>query len=285
MSATAGQVAWEADWPLCYIDDSGTYDAQLRRPPPGHEQLILLPSPTQRHAEDARRTAMDKYESRNYAAAAEAFDKSRSIRAENRLDYFAFYLCHCYRCWSDLNLPELAAKLEQLSARMAEPRIADLLKIRRIDGPALQRHLAALGSVAQGDSLSLIATFLELTALYRAAERHDFACLLAYRCMEEIVDHGLKAIGGQAFDRAAPRYELLGDPGQLEQRFLELSRKLGASSAVALPSKIRFIEGLVLLCLVDPIYDRLARPDDLGVISTNAARRGRTTKCVGARAR
>lgn len=260
MSASAGQVAWEADWPLCYIDDGGTYDANLRRPPPGHEQLILLPSPTQRHAEDARRTALEKYASRNYAAASEAFDKSRSIRPENRLDYFAYYLCQCYRSWADLNLPALATNLEQLSLRMAEPRIADLLRSRKQNLSRLEAHLSALERVARGEDLSLVATFLELAALYRASDRHDFACLLAYRGMEEIVDHGLKALAGAGFDRGTPRYELLGDREALEARFGALCGKLGGRGKHVLPSKIGFIDGLILLCLVDRIYERLPRP-------------------------
>ena len=260
MSAAAGQVAWEADWPLCYIDDSGTYDAILRRPAPGQEQVILLPSPTHRLADDARRTAMDKYTSRHYAAAVEAFDKSRSVRTENRLDYFAYYLCQCYRAWSDLNLRELASHLQQLDGRMSEPRIAELLRFQRIDRERLAGHLAALSQVAEGDSLALIATFLELSELYRTAQRHDFACLLAYRCMEQIVDHGLKAIAGTAFDRAAPRYELLGDPAPLERRFSAMSQRLGGARDRGLPKKIGFIDGLILLCLVDSIAARLPRP-------------------------
>jgi hypothetical protein len=259
MSATAGQVAWEADWPLCYIE-SGAYDPALRRPLPGHEELMFLPSPSQRHAREARKTALGIYRSRNYVAAADAFAASLPLGTENRLECLGLDLCRVYALWADLDLPKLGDSLQRLAQRLGEPRILDLLRGGRADADALARHVQALGAVARGDRMALIATFLELGVLYSRAHRHDFACLLAYRAMEALVEHALKTVAGDAFDRESPDYRLLGDPVELAARYTALSEKIGGQPERALPAQIGFLNGLMLLCLVDHVHARFERP-------------------------
>ena len=46
MSAIAGQVAWDLDLPLCYLE-SPAYNPALRRPDPGSEVLLVFPKPSE----------------------------------------------------------------------------------------------------------------------------------------------------------------------------------------------------------------------------------------------
>ena len=286
MSATAGQVAWEADWPLCYVE-SGAYDPGLRRPVPGREELIVLPSPSQQHAEQARRAALETYRSRNYVGAIAAFEKSRQACAENRIDSLGLALCRCYMAWTDLDLSRLEEGLRSLNGLTSEPRMKELLRDRLPDRDRYARHIQALDAVARGESLALTATFLELAALYQAAQRHDFACLLIYRSMEALVELGLKKFAGEAFNRAAPDYSLLGDSQDLERRFADLTEKVGGRSQQPLPEKVSFLNGLHLLCLVDQVHARLERPmSDVSLIKryrSEAERRNSSVLAHGTR--
>jgi hypothetical protein len=261
MSATAGQVAWEEDWPLCYIE-SPAYDPEIRRPLPGHERLIRLPNPSRIREEQARRAALETYASRHYVSALEAFRKSQQLRAENQLECLAVELCRCYVAWSDLDLPRLDEAVGRVRAEMAQPRMAELLNGSAEEDPRRGRHLRALAAVAGGETMALLASFFELASLYRAMARHDFACLLAYRSMEALVEMGLQRAAGPSFRCDAPNYEALGDKVELERRYVALSARLGGHPDSALPRKIGFLAGLGLLCLVSEVHQRGRRPRD-----------------------
>jgi hypothetical protein len=200
MSATAGQSAWEARLPLCYVE--GEYEPTLRRPWPGTEIVMKLQNPSQQEQLQMRIDALNLYSNRNYPLAAEAFDTCEANRTENRLDVFASALCRAYVRWTDLDLPRLKYDVEFARKRLDEPRLIRLFGDRRQAREPLFQRLDALMRVSDAEPLAMIASYQELAHLYQsdAFQRFDFACLLLYRAMEATVEFGLRQRAGSKFN-------------------------------------------------------------------------------------
>jgi hypothetical protein len=256
MSATAAQAAWELNVRLCYIE-SESYDRIRRRPLPGTERLLVLGNPSRQRAMQLRRQAFDHYSARAFSLAAGDFRAARDQNEDNRLDDLAVRLCACYSAWMDLNLAKLAADLDELELCLRTDRMRKLLEGRR----PLTPHIEALRSVSRGDKLFLIASFLELQNVYQAQGRNDFACLLAYRCMEALVEYRLSELARGEFTGTAPKYELLGNAAELEASYIALSREVdGADNAEThLPRKLGLSNGFAMLCILDDMHEKAFR--------------------------
>jgi len=252
MSATAAQGAWEMNLPLCYVE-SPRYDPQLRRPVPGFEELIVLPNPSEERARMLRNRALDTYASKLFAAARDAFRTSQHVQADNSLDELGLALSDCYIAWADLDRNSLELKCRALRAIIAQPRIARLLP-PRLD---LDSHIGALEAVASGESLALIATFLELADLYADQGRADFACLLAYRAMEALVALGFSMATEGRFKMHDPDYSLLGDVDRIRSDYVALSGGLHRRPDSDLPGRLTFVAGFALLCLTQQLHERM----------------------------
>ena len=301
MSATAAQAAWELNMPLCYIE-SGMFDPNLRRPIPGHEELICLPDPSQEKGRQKRLVALDIYERRNYKAAIEAFDESRPWNEHRVLDEFGLALCPCYSAWTDLDLTSLGAALEALQTSVDEPVTSRLLEGRLTDPTRVTRHINALAEVAKGERIALIATFLELADLYRSQLRHDFSVLLAYRSMEALVEYGLQRLGGDDFRHSRPKYEMLGplpetsyltgeplhardSPEALASEYRLLCEQTRFHGVDELPNKLGFMNGFGLLCILTGLHQRLYEGknamDAVLLMKAQAERRNRSVLAHG----
>jgi hypothetical protein len=264
MSATAAQAAWALDIPLCYIENDD-YDPTLRRPRPGKERLFILQSPSTDRADLARHTALQIYASGNYALAEKEFRASARLNLESAPDDFAALLCSCYRAWMDLDLKRLGSMLDELERFAAAPKVLRLIDDGRLPSSIAQTH--ALRQVASGETLALLASYLQLATTYRNLGRHDFASLLAYRCHEGLVEEGFRRCTSGAFDTSRPQYALLEDEASLERRYVELSSQIdGHLREAHLPRKIGLLAGFSLLCLVDnlheQVYERLGLSSD-----------------------
>ncbi len=244
MSATAAQVAWELNLPLCYVE-SPKYNPQIRRPDPGCEELIVLPNPSEERARLLRRRAVETFGQRRFAPAAEAFGESRRFQADNSFDNLGYALARCYTAWADLDRGALADRCRELRGRLEEPRIRRLLPARM----AMSSHLKALEAVAAGEELPLLATFFELGDIYERQGRADFAVLLVYRAMEALVDYALRRATGGRFLRHDPDWSLFGDEAKLRADYVELSHRIGRRGAESLPDRVGFIGGFAVLCL------------------------------------
>jgi CRISPR-associated protein (TIGR02710 family) len=253
MSATAAIAASELDIPLCYVE--GEYDAQMRRPAPGSERLILLPNPSRLSARQRRERALDRYEAYDYPAALAAWQESREAQPHSsHLDEFAVCLCQAYVAWVDLDRKSLTQRLHELSAMLARPNLRPLRRgTERMDA-----HLDALHLVARGEDVAMLASFFELAHRYADRGRHDMACLLAYRSIEAVVQLGLRRVTNGKFDCHDPDYGLLGDVAAVEQKFVALGRSIG-NTVERLPSRVAMLDGLLLLGVVDEaVLTRLA---------------------------
>lgn len=259
MSATAGQVAWELDMPLCYVE--GAYDPVIRRPRPGSEQVLLLENPSEQRQLYSRENALSIYRTGNFSRAAEAFQESSGLRTDDRLEELAIQLCRAYEAWSHLDLQQLAAALDQLKDDCRKPRIIEWLRQGRVDRRHLEEQLKALRGINH-EPLVRMASYLELAAIYRNMRRHDFACLLMYRFMEALVDGELRRTGQGGFQPDNPQWDLLGDSRQLLADYAALSGKIdGAEAAeIRLPHKVGLVNGVALLCIVGRLHERQPHP-------------------------
>ena len=261
MSATAGQVAWEEGLWLGYVE--GKYDEELRRPIPGYERLVRHETPSKARHDHVRGVALTAYSDRNYGDAQSGFDQGVASRGDNRLDALGARLSSAYSAWIDLDRPRLQRSLDDLRRCLAEPRTVELFGGRRGDTHRHRSHLEALTRVTDGDAIALLATFIELAELYRARGRHDFACLLAYRTLEGLVQYRFLQLTDGRFKRNDPDYALLGDVGQLEQAYVALSREIGGRYvASSLPPRVSLIDGTALLCIVDGLAARIPGRDN-----------------------
>ncbi len=259
MSASAAQAAWELNLPLCYIENE-KYDKSLRRPIPGFEILQKLPDPGKEKGAQRRVIALDVYKNRNYNAALDYFKESRKFnRGDHLLEDFGEIICACYSAWTDLNLPELDDKLKKMKGFVTEDAMLKLFERRSYDQIRLQRHLDALTAVAKNETLALMATFFELAKLYSYQKRHDFSCLLTYRCMEAMVEFALTQANGGKFEMDLPDYAGLAEKNnitksQLEEEYLTLSKKLNKKHfEESLPYRIGMIQGVAILSILKRI--------------------------------
>lgn len=284
MSATAAQVAWELNMPLCYVE-SRKYDPSLRRPLPGYEQVIRLSLPSREKGRQRRRAALHIYGNRNYPAATEAFAVSRTWNENRVLDEFGMVLCPCYAAWADLDLTRLSDCLVELTACVQEQVTSSMLENRLPNPQQIGIHLEALRRVAKGDALGLLATYFELAQLYREQKRFDFSCLLAYRSMEALIEYGLRKVGGDEFRTDAPNYDLLGDREQLKSEYQNLCAGTGYSGSTDLPRKIGLLNGFGLLCIVSDVncrlYEGQSREDAVHLMKRQAERRNRSVLAHG----
>jgi tetratricopeptide (TPR) repeat protein len=253
MSATAAQAAWELNVPLCYVDSK--HDQQLRGARPGTETVIVLENPSLEKARIERQRAWEYYTRRDFNAAVETFRKSAGLNADNAEDELGEHLSCCYAALMDLDLKLLATRVDELSTFCATERMRSFVERRRL--PSLDSSVQALRKVARGEKIALLASYLTLGRLYAEVGRHDFACLLAYRCHEGTVEERLvRAAPG--FRTSEPDYSLLGDRQELETRYRELSRQVdGERAEPGLPRKVGLVNGFALLCLTDRLHERL----------------------------
>ncbi len=247
MSATAAIAAWELKIPLCYVE--GVYDQALRRPQPGSEKIVLLRNPIQVHASILRKQALECYENGNMEMGVTAFQKSLSAQTSNQhFDQLGLDLCKVQSAMMNLDLAAMNEGIQRLERTIKQSNVQILTE----DLP-LDEHLRALKEVSRGEPVAMLATFRQLSNRYAAQGRHDFACLLAYRTLEDIVRLALASRSKDAaFDLGAPDITLLTkDPSELERSYTNIWRKLHPGSTITIPQKITFLAGLTLLFLVD----------------------------------
>lgn len=281
MSASAALAASELRIPMCYID--GDYDPQMRRPIPGSERLVLLPNPSEMAADTARSEALTTYRNADYASAREALGRSRDLQPRSpHFEQFGIDLCDVYVAWAALDLAGLDERLTQLEEQLKRPNVVALLESKLVIAP----HVSALRRVASGDRLAILATFLELGTHYRGRGRHDFACLLAYRCLEGIVQFGLNQLA-PGFDPAAPDYSKLREVGALQSEFVTLAQEVGFKGIDGLPHRLGFINGFMLLCILgavrEPLIPKMSPPKAVKALQTAAEKRNRSVLAHGER--
>jgi|GEM_PF-1424135 len=252
MSAMAAIVAVELGIPLCYVE--GAYDNDRRRPLPGTERVIALRNPSQEHARVLRDRALGWYERGSMPAAIDAFSESREAQTETpQFDELALQLARCESALMDLDLKTLREQVEILGKVMGRPAMETLTH-----DLSLEPHAQALGRVANGDRMALLATFRQLVTRYCQQGRFDFASLIAYRTLEELVQIGLSRASMKGlFDGSNADLTLLADDvAGIRQRYAALMTKLHHSDS-EIPSKITFLAGLVLLGVTTDIAEKL----------------------------
>ncbi len=257
MSATAAQAAWELDIPLCYTE--GTYDATLRRPKPGSERVLRLPNPSQQRLQMLRSRAFDLQADLQFGLAAHAFRLSADHQVENQVDELGAALSHAYASWMTLDLPQLSSAVQDCHRNLSLPRTQLIVRHSLAIQQRLHAQLDALEQLASGDPLARLASFRKLALLYGGPrlQRHDFACLLAYRGLEASVMYALQRVASsreRTFQPDSPDWEqLTDDPNKLREAFVAFAREVDPRTApVDLPRQVGLLDGLCVWAALTP---------------------------------
>jgi hypothetical protein len=248
MSATAGYLAWEHGFSLCYLD--GQWDPKIGAA--GLEQssqLRLYNNPSEQQGYEIRGHGTELYHHGNFVAARKAFEEARHRITDSAFEHLGIALCNCYSSLADLDRAQLSKDLDELRRTLAFGNVRNLYHGRL----EMERHLSALDRIAtssqpgQVDQMALAAVFLELAEVYQRQERHDFASLLIYRSMEALVEMGLLKVN-PTFKMDDPDYTLLGDPSTLAAKSDSLQKK-----ARGLPPTVGLQAGFTLLMVLEKV--------------------------------
>jgi hypothetical protein len=249
MTAAAVQAAWENNAQSCCIQSQ--YD-DSNQPKSKTQQLLLLENPSEAKAKKWREKGVDAWKNRNFSLARDAFKESEKLNLDPRFEEVSLKLCDFYENLFNFDVKNLKKSLQEIKKIKDKVSLQDILK--RIDLQTLVELFDTEEPLA--DPATKIAVFLSLSQEYSKLERYDFAGLLAYRAIEELIDEGLRQLSKDAsFDRGKPEYEkLTTDVGKLQQQFCDLSSKLDKSTrkVKSLPEKIGLGDGYALLILLAP---------------------------------
>jgi len=247
MTAAAVQAAWENNAQSCCIQSQ--YD-DTNRPIAGTEQLLLLENPSEEKAKKWREKGVDAWKNRNFSLARDAFKESEQLNLDTRFEEVALKLCDFYEYLFNFDVKNLKQSLQEIKTIMRKVSLQDILK--RID----LQNLVELFDTEEplANPATKIAVFLSLSQEYSKLERYDFAGLLAYRAIEELVDEGLRRLSKEGFfDRGKPEYEsLTDDVEQLCKDLCALYANCGKNKrkVTSLPDKIGLGDGYALLMLL-----------------------------------
>ena len=249
MTAAAVQAAWENNAQSCCIQSQ--YD-DSNRPKPKTQQLLLLENPSEAKAKKWREKGVDAWKSRNFSLAREAFKESEQLNLDTRFEEVALKLCDFYENLFNFDVENLKKSLQEIKEIKGKVSLQGLSK--KID---LQTRVELFDTEEPlADPATKIAVFLSLSQEYSKLKRYDFAGLLAYRAIEELIGEGLRRLSKDAsFDRGKPEYEsLTDDVEQLCKDFCGLYAKCGKNkrNITSLPDKIGLGDGYALLMLLAP---------------------------------
>lgn len=248
MSATAGQVGWELNAPLCYID--GEYNSTIRRPVPGTEQIIMLVNPSMERGRNARREALNTWKMRQFRRAEELFRESLRLNKDHLIEEIAIPLCHVFTALSDFKLNNLAVAADKLKKIASREYLGEIVQALN-----LNQTIEAFNNDPLLEKASTrTAAFLALADSYAGQQRYDFAVMLAYRALESAIQEGLRLAAGGVFDTGKPQWDKFNiQVDELQQEYIKLSKKVDKNSKIenALPHKLGLVNGFCILTLLD----------------------------------
>ena len=245
MTAAAAQAAWENNAQSCYIHSK--FDNRKKLPVSGTEQLLLLENPSEAKAKAWRNKGIDAWKSRNFSMARDAFETSEQLNPDPSFDEIAQQLCTFYEYLFNFDVKKLEEPLKEIKKTIAKTAMEKILK-RNNFRIQLQNLIELFDKPDPlADSNTKIAAFLSLAQEYSKLGRYEFAGLLAYRAIEELVDVGLRQLSKEGnFDRKEPKYENLTDNfKELEEKFLDLCGN-------RLPPRVALADGYALLIILKP---------------------------------
>lgn len=247
MSATGALAAWQLDLPLCYIESK--YDPELRQPVPGSEVLLLLKNPTTLFCDEEMKRANTLFNEGAFNAAKKAYEGLEERVQSPQLARFRKDLAGLYNAWCNLDLDTLAVCVADTGKRLNEPH----LDLDHSTAQKIRTQLEFLEKVRTKDSHSLILCYFLLGEHYFRLKRHDFAALLYYRTIEACLKEHLEQ-SYPGFSTKTPDYSLLGNPDELENAYLEISRTINREYVVkSLPRPIGLMNAAgILYCLRNP---------------------------------
>ncbi|MFO1500829.1 MAG: hypothetical protein U1G07_20990 [Verrucomicrobiota bacterium] len=247
MSFTGGFLAWEGRMDICYLNgewDPRSGAAGLSKA----STLKVLRRPSSMRGHQLREQALLEYAHGHYVAARRDFDLSRGMIPDSHLDTLGFDLCHCYCAMMEFDRKGLAGSVARLQETLCDGGVKEVCEKLRINP---QEHVLGLKQFAAGDTLSLIAGYLELSEIYARQERRDFAGLLAYRAMEALVEFGLRRLCPE-FEMHRPDWAALGDPATIADRFAKAS----PTGDSPLPDRLGLLSGFNLLVALTDLGQR-----------------------------
>jgi len=242
MTAAAAQAAWENNAQSCYIHSDLDEQKKLI---PGTEELLLLENPSEAKAKAWRNKGVDAWKSRNFSMARDAFEISEQLNPDPSFDEIAQPLCTFYEYLFNFDVKKLEEPLNEIKKTITKTAMKKLIRKNNL-GNKLENLIELFDKPEPlADSNTKIAVFLTLAQEYSKLGRYEFAGLLAYRTIEELIDVGLRQLSEKGnFDRNDPKYEGLTD------NLDELKEKFNKLCSHHLPEKVALADGYALLILL-----------------------------------
>lgn len=241
-----------------YYVDNDRYDSVLRRPEPGTEFLVELPSPIVAFGEVRRAKATEHFRSENFQRAQRLF---RELHKDTRKgEYLSFAeLAYVYDRWYALDFREAKKTLNQLVSYLKKPEAYEDPLYGRVEEltsqlEGLQEIITLLDrceSKASASCLEGLAEVVPVTwlveTLFRVARReheagrHAVASLGFYRVLELMAQHklALRGVHPHAFN-----------PEVLGEETIAAMRRLLEEAVEGEPRMPKAGQGLSLLYMI-----------------------------------
>ena len=195
-----------------YYVNNDRYDPILRRPEPGSEFLVELPSPIVAYGEVRRAKAAEHFRSENFSRAERLF---RELHRDTRKGPYQSFaeLAHVYYRWYALDFREAERTLDKLVSFLKKPEahedplrerveeLSDQLEglrkiitfLERCEKKASEPCLSAMAEVAS--VAWLVETLFHIAHREHVRGRHTLASLGFYRVLELLAQHKLARRG------------------------------------------------------------------------------------------
>lgn len=248
MSASASLAAWQLDLRICYIDTD--YAADLAKPMPGTERMLLFKSPSALFGDDDLRAAQGVFNSAAYEAAGKQFDELAKRLSAPVQARFLGALSRLYLAWRELDLEQLERVRGEIEPQLADPQVTQLPLgedlFRRV-----RLQVAFLRRLVDRERLAMVLSTFLVGAHYREVRRRDFAALFFYRTIEGCFQARLE-IQHPGFQCSRPDYDLLTpEHPDLRERFNAIcGGVLDKHEARGLPDKLSYLDSAMVLAAI-----------------------------------
>jgi hypothetical protein len=241
MSAGAAMAAWEMDLRISYLNNK--YDEQRRIAMPGTEEIVLLDSPYLLYGGGEQRRADHDFDMGAYEVARTRYEKLAERLSNPGRVRFMRDLSAFYDAWRNLHIERLKEAIPRVRDRLSQPD-----PVARAYRAQLDIQLSFVERLVAEERSARIMTLFLLGEANMAGGRYDFSALLFYRTIEASIASRIEQ-RYPGFLCEEPDYARIDlDVEALRQRFQLAAREvLALRGDVALPHKVGFIDGAVLL--------------------------------------
>lgn len=281
MSSAAANGAWRFGTGLCYVN--GEYCRNRRTPIPGTERLYMLVNPLESSMTFEKRAASVLFESGDYAAAAESYNRIAEKALRPGVARFMRCLSGLYHAWSLMDIEALSEKAEELHELLqveAEP----VGRLSREERSRLVKQADfCIGLAGDPENLAPLGHYAAGCSLLESG-RYELGAVNLYRAIEKAI--ALRLEKRWKLDTSDPDYDALEcELEEVEKTYLDLSGRFSSERGVAvdsLPARIGIFNGAMLLAaLEDEMMGKAGLSDSEGLGELQKALAVRNASTIG----